>query len=82
MFQSYVLFEDYSNNSGIEKGDQCSIGIKPNNSTLFPEGEGATATFLDNITLTTKCKKINRKNAPNELSHCNNFKTRRIVHGA
>jgi len=43
-----------------------------------PSVEGATATFLGNLNLSFKCIKINRKNAPNKISHCNNNKTRRI----
>ena len=46
MFQSKVLFEANTYNSGIRKGNTRSTGIKPFNSTLLPEGEGITATCL------------------------------------
>jgi transposase-like protein len=42
-----------------------------------PSVEGATATCLDSFKLFTKYIKINRKNAPNGISPCNNNKTRR-----
>jgi len=47
-----------------------------------PSVEGATATSLDSLNLMAKYQKINRKNAPNELSTFSNNKKRRIVHGA
>jgi len=103
MLQSYVLFEANSNNSVSRKGGLYSkIKGFQTNSTVLPEGEGvtatflgyvggeilealkiihrvpsvegATATFLGNLKLKGKCKKINRKNAPDELSQCNNKK--------
>ena len=46
MFQSYVLSQDNSNYRSFGKGDPCSIRVQPLNSTLFPEGEGVTATSL------------------------------------
>lgn len=100
MFQSKVLFEAYTYNSGVREGNTRSAGVIFLNSTLFPEGEGVkatclgqcpsrgsilitrslrlihrvpsvegvTATCLGNLLLIYGCKKINRKNAPNELS--------------
>ncbi|NQY73884.1 MAG: hypothetical protein HRT90_03885 [Candidatus Margulisbacteria bacterium] len=114
MFQSKVLFEANTYNSGVREGNTRSTEVKPFNSTLFPEGEGVTATCLGqcpskgsiiitssqriihrvpsveeitatclgNLFVSDGCKEINRENAPNELSNCNNNKTKRINHGA
>lgn len=46
MFQSKMLFEAYTYNSDIREGNSSSKGLKSFNSTLFPEGEGVTATCL------------------------------------
>ena len=46
MFQSKVLFEANTYNSGVREGNTRSTEVKPFNSTLFPEGEGVTATCL------------------------------------
>ena len=78
MFQSKVLFEANTYNSSIREGNQRLGGVKPFNSTLFPEGEGVTATCLGNLFVFDRSKEINRKNAPNELSNCNNYKTKRV----
>ncbi len=114
MFQPKMLFEAYTYNSGIRKGDSRSAGVKSLNSTLSPEGGGVTATCLgycpfrgsiiihylriihrapsvEEVTATClgallvvdKRKKINRKNAPNELFLVSNQKNKRsVAHGA
>ncbi len=43
-----------------------------------PSEEGATATCLGNRTIALKYIKINRKNAPNEVSQCNYNKTKEV----
>lgn len=119
MFQPNVLFAHHSDYSSFGKGDwlgkkKVVLGQQLTNSTLFPEGEGvtatclgqrpsrggkyqsrnlkiihrvpsvegATATCLGILNIAKECKKINRKNAPNELSLFNNDKKRRKAHGA
>ncbi len=74
MFQSKVFFEANTHNSGVRGGNPCSKRVRSLNSTLFPEGKGATATCLGNLLVVDRHKEINRKNAPNELFLVSNYK--------
>ena len=78
MFQSDVFFKDYQSNRGLRKRGRNAINKLPLNSTLFAEGGGVTATCLGSFNLPFKYIKINRKNAPSRVSHCNYNKTKEV----
>lgn len=71
MLQPKVLFEAYTYNSGVGKGDSKG------RAELATPQLGEALTFGLSI-----CKKIIRKNAPNELFLVFYEKKRRISHGA
>lgn len=76
MFQSYVFLKDPSHYRRVGKGARYSEEIiniqEVPNLLLLAEGDGVTATSLGNLKVTKNYIKINRKNAPNGLSHCSN----------
>ncbi len=61
MLQPKVLFKAYTHYSRIRERGLFSIRVKPFNSTLFPLGEGVTATSPGNFLVADKHKEINRK---------------------
>jgi hypothetical protein len=77
MFQPKMLFEAYAYHSRVGEGDSRPTGIMYLNSTLFPEGEGVTATCLGSLFVSDEYKEINRKSAPNELFLVSNYKNER-----
>jgi hypothetical protein len=72
-----MLFEAYAYHSRVGERDSRPKGIMYLNSTLFPEGEGVTATCLGSLFVSDECKEINRKSAPNELFLVSNYKNER-----